>query len=69
MINKENNVEKLSLNLYSRQVGLYGLETMKKIMNLKIFIYGMRGLGLEIAKNIILAGPYSENLFDPSIAK
>ena len=69
MINKENNVEKLSLNLYSRQVGLYGLETMKKIMNLKIFIYGMRGLGLEIAKNIILAGPYSVNIFDPSIAK
>ena len=48
----KNQKEKLVSNLYSRQVGLYGIETMKKIMKLNIFIYGMRGLGLEISKNL-----------------
>jgi len=42
---------------------------MKKIMKLNIFIYGMRGLGLEISKNIILAGPKKVTIFDPYIAK
>jgi ubiquitin-activating enzyme E1 len=30
---------------------------MDKIINLKILIIGLRGLGIEIAKNIILTGP------------
>ena len=42
---------------------------MKKIIKLNIFIYGMRGLGLEISKNIILAGPKKVTIFDPYIAK
>ena len=65
----KNKTEKLASNLYSRQIGLYGIETMKKIMKLNIFIYGMRGLGVEIAKNIILAGPNKVTIFDPKIAK
>ena len=69
MQNKENNAEKLAFNLYSRQVGLYGFETMKKIMKMNIFLFGMRGLGIEIAKNIILAGPNSVSIFDPNITK
>lgn len=31
-------------NLYSRQIGTYGLEAMEKIMTLKVFIHGMRGV-------------------------
>ena len=42
---------------------------MKKIIKLNIFIYGTRGLGLEISKNIILAGPKKVTIFDPYIAK
>ena len=42
---------------------------MKKIMKLNILIYGMRGLGIEIAKNIILSGPNRVTFFDPNIAK
>ena len=56
-------------NLYSRQIGTYGLNTMKKINKLNIFIYGMRGLGAEIAKNIILAGPRSVTLYDKNKVK
>ena len=61
--------ENFDTNLYSRQLGLYGLETMKEIIKLNIFIYGMRGLGIEIAKNIILAGPKKVNIYDPNISK
>ena len=56
-------------NFYSRQIGVYGAETMKKIIKLNIFIYGMRGLGIEISKNIILAGPRSLTIYDPNIVK
>ena len=69
MENNENDKENLVSDLYSRQVGLYGLETMKKIMKLNILIYGMRGLGIEIAKNIILSGSNRVTIFDPNIAK
>jgi len=69
MKNSQNKAEELASDLYSRQVGLYGFDTMKKIMKLNIFIYGMRGLGVEIAKNIILSGPNKLTIFDPNIAK
>ena len=49
-----NQNEGIDSNLYSRQLCLYG---MKKIMKLNIFIYGIRGLGVEITKNILLTGP------------
>ena len=65
----KNKNENIISNLYSRQIGLYGIETMKKIMKLNVFIYGMRGLGVEITKNIILAGPKKVTIFDQNIAK
>ena len=61
--------ENLDTNLYSRQIGVYGIETMKEIIKLNIFIYGMRGLGIEISKNIILAGPKKVTIYDPNICK
>ena len=42
---------------------------MKKIMKLNILIYGLRGLGTEIAKNIILSGPNKITIFDPNTAQ
>ena len=42
-------------NFYSRQIGTYGLGTMKKIIKMNVFIYGMRGVGIETAKNIVLS--------------
>ena len=33
----------------------------------KILIYGMRGLGVEVAKNIILKGPEKVSIFEPEI--
>ena len=56
-------------NFYSRQIGTYGLGTQEKIMKMNIFIYGMRGIGIETAKNIVLAGPKSLTIFDPNPAR
>ena len=50
--------------LYSRQIAAYGSNSMNKISKLKILIYGLRGLGIEISKNIILAGPERVTIFD-----
>lgn len=57
---------KIDTNLYSRQIGTFGMETMGKLIKMKVLIVGMRGLGVECAKNLILAGPNSVDLYDPS---
>ena len=57
---------KIDTNLYSRQIGTYGLEMMGKLVKMKVLIIGMRGLGVEIAKNLILAGPQAVTLYDPT---
>jgi ubiquitin-activating enzyme E1 len=42
------------------------MEAMGKLMQLKVLIIGQRGLGVETAKNLILAGPKSVTLHDPT---
>ena len=42
------------------------METMGKLIKMKVLIVGMRGLGVETAKNLILAGPASVDLYDPN---
>jgi len=54
----------IDTNLYSRQIGTYGMETMGKLIQMKVLISGLRGLGVEIAKNLILAGPAKVLLHD-----
>ena len=54
--------------LYSRQLVCDGITSFRKLMCSKILIYGMRGLGVEVAKNIILKGPEKVAIFDPEIA-
>ena len=60
---------KLDTDLYSRQIKTYGLEAMSKLQNFKILIVGMRGLGAEIAKNIILSGVKEVKIFDDNICE
>jgi len=52
------------MDLYSRQIGVYGMKTMGKLIKMKVFLYGMRGVGLETAKNLILAGPRQVTICD-----
>ena len=62
-------INQIDKNFYSRQIGTYGLGTQTKIMKMNILIYGMRGVGVETAKNLVLAGPKSLTIFDPNICK
>ncbi|KAL8972607.1 MAG: hypothetical protein Q9183_000465 [Haloplaca sp. 2 TL-2023] len=55
-------------SLYSRQLYVLGHEAMKRMGSSHVLIAGMRGLGVEIAKNIALAGVKSLTLFDPEPA-
>ena len=57
----------IDTNLYSRQIGTFGMEMMGKLIKLKVFIHGLRGVGVETAKNLILAGPNTVILHDNSI--
>ena len=66
----ENDKEiKVDDNLYSRSILTYGMETMRKLSQLKVFIYGLRGLGIEVAKNIILNGCEEVSIYDCNIVK
>lgn len=62
----ENDKNELDHNLYSRQIGAFGLETMNKLMRMRVLQLGLSGVGLETAKNLILAGPKSLTIFDPA---
>ena len=59
----------IDTDLYSRQIGAFGMDIMGKLLKLKVLIIGMRGLGAETAKNIILCGSYSVDLHDPNPVK
>lgn len=52
-------------DLYSRQLYVMGRDAQRKLGAAHVLICGMNGLGAEIAKNIILAGPNQVTLFDP----
>ncbi|CAM8949146.1 unnamed protein product [Rhodiola kirilowii] len=51
-------------DLHSRQLAVYGRETMRKLFASNILVSGMQGLGAEIAKNLVLAGVKSVTLHD-----
>ncbi|KAI0479008.1 hypothetical protein GGR56DRAFT_632926 [Xylariaceae sp. FL0804] len=53
-------------SLYSRQLYVLGHEAMKRMSASNVLIIGMKGLGVEIAKNIALAGVKSLTLYDPT---
>jgi ubiquitin-activating enzyme E1 len=53
-------------SLYSRQLYVLGHEAMKRMSASNVLIVGLKGLGVEIAKNIALAGVRSLTLYDPA---
>ncbi|XP_022732086.1 ubiquitin-activating enzyme E1 1-like isoform X2 [Durio zibethinus] len=56
-------------DLHSRQLAVYGRETMRRLFASNILISGMQGLGVEIAKNLILAGVKSVTLHDEGVVE
>ena len=65
----ENKEDKIDEDFYSRSIFTFGLETMKKLSQLKILIIGLRGLGIETAKNIILSGPEQVDIYDGNLVR
>ena len=55
-------------SLYDRQLFVFGMETMAALSKTKYLIVGLGGLGVEVSKNLILAGPHSVHLWDPTPA-
>lgn len=51
-------------DLHSRQLAVYGRETMRRLFGAHVLISGLQGLGVEVAKNVILAGVKSVTLHD-----
>jgi ubiquitin-activating enzyme E1 len=66
---KKNEDGEIDANLYSRQIGTFGMETMGKLIKMQVVVVGLRGLGVEVAKNLILAGPKAVMLYDPDVAR
>jgi|EP00670_Eutreptiella_braarudii_P005199 ubiquitin-activating enzyme E1 len=54
------------MDLYSRQIGAFGLEAMLKLIKMKVLICGLKGVGVEVAKNTTLAGVHTMSLYDPN---
>ena len=52
----------------SRQIATFGMQTMAKLVTMHVVIVGLKGLGVEVAKNVILAGPFAVTLVDNEIA-
>lgn len=51
--------------LYSRQLYVYGRDAQKSLKKSRILVLGMSGLGVEIAKNLVLAGVDTLHVYDP----
>ena len=53
-----NNLDHIHIDdsLYNRQRYVLGDDAMKKLFLTRVFLYGLNGLGVEIAKNLVLTG-------------
>lgn len=49
---------------YDRQIRLWGLEAQKRLRASRVLLVGLRGLGAEVAKNLILAGVKGLTMMD-----
>ncbi|XP_025896495.1 ubiquitin-like modifier-activating enzyme 1, partial [Nothoprocta perdicaria] len=54
--------------LYSRQLYVLGHEAMRRMQAAAVLVSGLRGLGLEVAKNLVLGGVKAVTLHDPQPA-
>ncbi|XP_028923125.1 ubiquitin-like modifier-activating enzyme 1 [Ornithorhynchus anatinus] len=66
---KNGNEADIDEGLYSRQLYVLGHEAMKRLQTSSVLVSGLRGLGVEIAKNIILGGVKSVTVHDQGVAQ
>jgi ubiquitin-activating enzyme E1 len=63
-VDKKHENSEVDESLYSRQLYVFGHEGQKRMASTHVLIVGLDGLGLEVAKNVILAGVSSCDLLD-----
>jgi ubiquitin-activating enzyme E1 len=56
--------EDIDEGLYSRQLYVLGMDAQRRMSCSSVLIYGLTGLGVEIAKNLILAGVKQVCIYD-----
>ena len=61
-------VSEACLDKYSRQLYVYGIAAMARMMNSSVLVSGLSGLGAEISKNIVLAGVKAFTVHDGRLA-
>ena len=59
-------VDAIDEGLYSRQLYVLGHEAMRRMQQSTVLVVGLKGLGMEIAKNVVLGGVKSMTLHDPT---
>uniref|UniRef100_A0A0B7AVD4 E1 ubiquitin-activating enzyme n=1 Tax=Arion vulgaris TaxID=1028688 RepID=A0A0B7AVD4_9EUPU len=61
---KNGSSDEIDESLYNRQLYVLGHEAMRKMAHSNILVSGLSGLGVEIAKNIVLGGVKSVTIHD-----
>lgn len=64
IMSTKNGVSEIDEGLYSRQLYVLGHDAMRKMASSDVLISGLGGLGVEVAKNVILGGVKSVTLHD-----
>ena len=55
-MSESKSIDEIDESLYSRQLYVMGHEAMRRMARSDVLIVGLNGLGVEAAKNVILAG-------------
>ncbi|XP_044750974.1 SUMO-activating enzyme subunit 1 [Coccinella septempunctata] len=63
----EKTLSAVEAELYDRQIRLWGIESQEKLRASNVLLINCRGLGCEIAKNILLSGINSLTILDDCI--
>lgn len=61
--------QEIDESLYSRQLYVLGHEAMRRMAGSDVLVVGMKGLGVEIAKNVVLAGVKSVGVWDSEVVE
>jgi molybdopterin/thiamine biosynthesis adenylyltransferase len=62
-------MEVIDESLYSRQLLVLGAHAMRSMMRARVLLSGLGGLGVEIAKNVILGGVRSFTCHDTAVCR
>ena len=61
--------DEVFMERYSHQIQEYGLRVVSQLVELKVLVVGLKGVGIEVAKNLILTGVGEITLWDDDEVK